>query len=188
MNVTIFLLFTICIVFVLVWVYKKTSTPVENIYLLQDFPILVYYDYDKDRSTNLGNEYLVVLAAINDINHKTNFNFFHLLKPGLVPDDIHTVLHISDRAGKHECLLPFDGRFGVLAHSYYPPIKKICIDSSEEWTSIKLANTLVHEMCHSLGLKHRNNVRSIMNPVYSEKINGIQPEDVKFLRKMYPFI
>lgn len=160
----------------------------DTVYTDKDFPIQVYYDYDPNRRSNLGNEYRCVQAAINDINSKAKYKFFILMPPGWRPDDITKVLHIRDATGKHECYAKFDGPYGVLAHAFYPPIKKICLDASETWTPTKLGNTLVHEMCHSLGLRHNPQPNSIMNATYSEKNNGLQSGDIEQLCLLYPFI
>lgn len=159
-------------------------------YSQHEFPIVIYYEYNPNRSTNLGNEYNIIQAAINNINETTQFTFFTMLMPGLKPTNINSVLHLKDSTGKHECIEPFDGPYGILAHSYYPPHKKICIDASEEWSSEKLCNTLIHELCHSLGLGHDNSskYRTIMNAHYSNDVWGLQPADVKKLQKIYPFI
>lgn len=159
-------------------------------YTEEEFPIVVFYDYSPDRQTNLGDEFNIIQSAINHINKTTNFTFFTMLTPGIIPKKIETVLHLKDSTYTHECVSKFDGPYGVLAHAYFPPIKKICIDASEEWSEEKLHNTLIHEFGHSLGLVHDNSKKypSIMNSRYSSDVVGLQPTDVKKLRNLYPFI
>lgn len=191
---TLLLVLAACLfVFILMHKFYQRKTKINahrHVYSRHEFPIAIYYDYSPYRNSNLGNEYNIIQAAINHINETTKFTFFTMLMPGIKPHNLNSVLHLKDSTGRHECVEPFDGPHGILAHSYYPPQKKICIDASEQWSAEKLCNTLIHELCHSLGLEHDNSpkYRSIMNAHYSNDILGLQPADVKRLQHIYPFI
>lgn len=161
-------------------------------YQKEDLPLVVYYAYCPIRHSNLYNEYKIIKKAIDHINTSTGIKFFSLMKPGTVPNNIHDVLLIRDVSGKHEgCTDKFDGPFGTLAHAYFPPVKKICLDNEEPWTNKQLHYTLVHELLHSLGMTHihvPHGQKAIMHRFYDSSINGMQPLDIYHLKKLYPFL
>lgn len=164
----------------------------QRLYTKNDLPLLVYYEYCEERHSNLGNEYAIIEKAIRHINDSTGFTFFKMTIPGLRPENMDDVLIIRDVRGKHDgCKEIFDGPFGVLAHSYYPPTKKICIDNEEPWTNRQLRYALIHELLHSLGMRHidaPDGQKAIMQQYYDKSINSMQPLDIYHLRRLYPFI
>ncbi|EGT47795.1 hypothetical protein CAEBREN_24575 [Caenorhabditis brenneri] len=70
----------------------------------------------------------------------------------------------------------FDGKGGVVAHSMYPPFGVLHLDGDEEWHTrnngekdsklIDLRLVLVHEIGHTLGLRHSRRKMSVMKKHY----------------------
>lgn len=121
--------------------------------------------------------------AIEDYNKKLNFNLFvYDNSTKINPDKI----YIGVEYTKHGCVSHFDGRMGTLAHAFTPG-KRICLDYAEEWEKSPqmLFITLLHEMGHSIGLRHINSHPSIMSSFY-ENIpkNGLTEEDVRDINIM----
>ena len=83
---------------------------------------------------------------------------------------------------------PFDGLNNVLAHAYYPVDGgDIHFDDDENWTTDELLPTAVHEIGHSLGLKHSNVQGSIMAPLKTSIHNSgrLSDDDVNGIRSIY---
>ena len=90
------------------------------------------------------------------------------------------------------CRDPFDRQWGTLAHAYYPRDGRLHFDESEHWTvntnrGCNLLWVAVHEIGHSLGLKHSNVRGTIMWPTYS----GYNPnmrlhsDDIRGIQSLY---
>ena len=86
----------------------------------------------------------------------------------------------------------FDGVSGVLAHAFIPANNSMArigghdgdvhYDSAENWTTvpgtifdndIDFLEVTVHEVGHSLGLRHEETASAIMNPMYARRYSGI---------------
>lgn len=100
----------------------------------------------------------------------------------------------------HSCYEEFDGKGGVVAHSMYPPFGVLHLDGDEEWHTrnnreekdsrfIDLRLVLVHEIGHTLGLRHSRRKMSVMKKHYekSSKSNFItlSKYDIRAIRELY---
>ena len=104
--------------------------------------------------------------------------------------------------GGHLCdirigAITFDGLFGVLAHAYQPGTQSIFgtggtingdmhIDSSKDWVStFDLATVVLHELGHSLGLGHSDDINAIMYPLYSGTNLTLGADDIAGIQSIY---
>lgn len=162
---------------------KKTFKYVEK-----DFPIEMALVQNKSQYINIGIR--SILAAASEINKCTNFNFFNV-KIKLINEKnygIHkSILYIMFASYKHRDHSSFDGPGKTLAHASLPPFRTLCIDQSEKWNSKKLYITMLHELCHILGMQHETKQRSIMNPVFKNHKSLYECDKNKLLG-LYPFI
>lgn len=96
------------------------------------------------------------------------------------------------RIGAHD----FDGAYGTLAHAYYPPPNGITIagdvhfDSDETWSctpagGIDIGIVALHEIGHSIGLRHSYSGLAVMNPSYNASLTGLQDDDVEGAVSIY---
>jgi hypothetical protein len=89
---------------------------------------------------------------------------------------------------------PFDGRGGVLAHTFYPaplnaePIAgDIHLDADEDWhagTNTDLFSVVLHEAGHALGLGHSDQPGSVMYPYYRMS-TGLTADDIAGIQDLY---
>ncbi|MFT5856283.1 MAG: hypothetical protein ACI8XO_003536, partial [Verrucomicrobiales bacterium] len=86
-----------------------------------------------------------------------------------------------------------DGDFGVLAFAYSPNYGDVVIDSTDGFfnstssNSIRLVNTLTHELGHAVGLGHvcPVNQTKLMEPFLSTAFRGCQFDDTYSLQRQY---
>ena len=86
-----------------------------------------------------------------------------------------------------------DGDFGVLAFAYSPNYGDVVIDSTDGFfnntssNSIRLVNTLTHELGHALGLGHVCPIdqTKLMEPFLTTAFRGCQFDDTYSLQRQY---
>ncbi len=87
----------------------------------------------------------------------------------------------------------FDGRGGILAHTFYPPPNAETVagdlhfDMEEQWrigNDVDVFSVALHELGHSLGLGHSDNPDAVMYPYYRRSTMLHQP-DVVEIRRLY---
>lgn len=89
---------------------------------------------------------------------------------------------------------PFDGRGGILAHTFYPagvnpePVAgDVHLDEEETWSmggSPDLYSVLLHEVGHALGLGHSDRREAVMYPYYKHS-TVLHAADIATLRMLY---
>lgn len=102
-------------------------------------------------------------------------------------------IEVLAAAGEHGDGFPFDGRGGVLAHTFYPPPNPetiagdLHLDLDEPWkvgADIDLFSVVLHELGHALGLGHSDDPSSVMYPYY-RRVSGLSPADMAEIRRLY---
>ena len=102
-------------------------------------------------------------------------------------------IEIKWAVGNHGDYDPFDGPGGTLAHGFYPQYGgDIHFDDSEDFTlnsyrGTDLFQTMVHEIGHSLGLKHSRVRKSIMAPFARAYIENLKldQDDIAAVQALY---
>ncbi|CAD5214880.1 unnamed protein product [Bursaphelenchus okinawaensis] len=110
--------------------------------------------------------------------------FYELSDQQLQPD-----IDITFAMKEHNCTEAFDGAGGIVAHSSYPPHGLIHFDAEEVWAlddkGLNLSYVALHELGHVLGLKHSDESKSIMNPVYKNGADKLSGQDIRRLRRLF---
>jgi hypothetical protein len=98
-------------------------------------------------------------------------------------------------SGAHGDRYVFDGPRKTLAHTFYPadvnpePIAgDLHFDEDENWQSgvdPDFYSVVLHELGHALGIGHSDQPNAVMYPYY-RKFEGLQADDVKAVRNLYP--
>ncbi|MEL6856697.1 MAG: matrixin family metalloprotease, partial [Cyanobacteria bacterium J06607_13] len=83
-----------------------------------------------------------------------------------------------------------DGPKGKLAEAYFPSVGDIVFDTDEFWTESKFLETAVHEIGHSLGLAHEDDVDAIMNAFFKNRFENVSKpfllaDDIQGVRDLY---
>lgn len=96
--------------------------------------------------------------------------------------------------GAHGDPYPFDGRGGILAHTFYPappnsePLAgDLHLDADEDWanpTSVDLYSVILHELGHALGLGHSGDPNSVMYAFY-RPATQLTKDDILSLQQLY---
>lgn len=97
----------------------------------------------------------------------------------------------------------FDDKNIILGHAFAPPaaqmngmraVAEIHLNYDVPWNlDIKqdygdensFYNIILHEIGHSLGLSHSDNVNSVMYPFYSDENNDLAPDDIQGIQSLY---
>ncbi|AOW41373.1 metalloproteinase [Trichoplusia ni granulovirus LBIV-12] len=91
---------------------------------------------------------------------------------------------------------PFDGKGGVLAHTFIPPTGRIHFDVDEDWRlldnehkisedGISLYLVAAHEIGHALGLHHTSVRSAIMYWYYNNERSGLDKDDANGISQLY---
>ncbi|KAL9982919.1 hypothetical protein ACROYT_G005033 [Oculina patagonica] len=92
--------------------------------------------------------------------------------------------------GNHGDVKAFDGPGNAVAHAFYPDNGgDIHFDDDENWTIDFLLPTAVHEIGHSLGLRHSNVPGSVMTS-FTTNLNSkvvLSDDDVNGIRSIYGY-
>jgi len=83
-----------------------------------------------------------------------------------------------------------DGKQGTLAEAYFPLFGDITFDGDEEWTEGVFLETALHELGHSLGLAHEDDVDAILNSELAYRfVDDLDPflfsDDIKGIQRLY---
>ncbi|ABY47729.1 matrix metalloprotease [Helicoverpa armigera granulovirus] len=105
-------------------------------------------------------------------------------------------IKISFARSDHNDLHPFDGKGGVLAHTFFPPTGIIHFDAEEDWQlldddhkipedGISLYLVAAHEIGHALGLHHTSVRDAIMYWYYNNEKTGLHQDDANGMSQLY---
>lgn len=83
-----------------------------------------------------------------------------------------------------------DGPGKTLAEAYFPTVGDITFDQSENWQAPRFLETAVHEIGHSLGLDHENEIPSVLNSVLGNLYTAVESpfildDDIAGIQSLY---
>ncbi|KAK6164106.1 hypothetical protein DH2020_000970 [Rehmannia glutinosa] len=88
---------------------------------------------------------------------------------------------------------PFDGPYGILAHSFFPSDGRLHFDGDENWTTydekgnFDLQTVALHELGHILGLAHSQDPKALMFAYIGRgETKDITPDDIQGIKSLYP--
>ncbi|KAK9704421.1 Matrixin [Popillia japonica] len=95
--------------------------------------------------------------------------------------------------GRHSDEAPFDGPGEVYAHAFFPIFGgDIHFDESERWTSnekggVNFKQVVIHEVGHSIGLRHSRHANAVMYPMYKNTQDRpeLTEDDLRGIRWLY---
>lgn len=178
-SIFIITIFALCLI--LQATEKKDLPPyVFNAARRSDLPKKILVNKNADTAHLYDNIQRQLIFAVSNYNTRMKAKIF-VYEPAL-DSNLDTITVGVERAN-HGCLSSFDGRLGIMAHANTPGTR-ICMDKDEEWTSDSILRTLMHEMGHTLGLRHVPNQHSIMTPYYSNVPRNLTDYDVQLINTM----
>lgn len=83
-----------------------------------------------------------------------------------------------------------DGPKNILAQAYFPTWGDIIFDGDEKWTESVFLETALHELGHSLGLAHEDDVDAILNSKLANRFEEdltpfLLPDDIAGIQRLY---
>jgi hypothetical protein len=102
------------------------------------------------------------------------------------PDEDEADIMVSWEVGDHGDGFPFDGEGSILAHAFYPEDGRIHFDDSEDWNIDLLLATALHEIGHTLGLKHSGSDDAVMYAYVDEDRHSLHEFDIRGIKSLYP--
>ncbi|XVF60404.1 hypothetical protein PTKIN_Ptkin08bG0043100 [Pterospermum kingtungense] len=115
-------------------------------------------------------------------------------KFSMIEDYTYADLKISFERGDHRDGVPFDGPYGVIAHSFAPTDGRFHFDADERWAAgvgpgyFDLETTALHEIGHLLGLGHSSLENAIMYPMVPVgESKGLSWDDIQGIRVLYNY-
>ncbi len=133
----------------------------------------------------------VIHDAFDAWSSVSNINFLQVEDDGA--DVGASTLSGDIRIGGHS----FGVLRGILGHAYYPPENGLSIagdlhfNSDLDWAltdemeGVDLFSIALHEIGHSIGLGHSDDINSIMYPVVMAELDGLQQDDIAGIQYLY---
>lgn len=188
----IFLIVCLCLVILYLLKRNKTKDVIFNYetitYARQDFPINVFFQDLRPvhKQTGLARLRAATEDAIRKYNETFQFEFFKLES---CTTEYPNTMSIRAVCGDHGCVIPFDGHGGVLAHSYYPPVRMMCVDC-DDMDDPNLPYIILHEFGHTLGFDHVDEkvAKSIMNPYSRSDLKTFTAYDRRRMYAKFKFL
>ena len=158
---------------------------------------LTYYFENGTNDISGDNERLAIKEAFSVWSNASNLTFTEVFSAN------NADIVIKWATGNHGdgSSNSFDGTNGVLAHAFFPPPNSgdlagdVHFDDAESWTDqfqytssqpIDLITVAIHEIGHSLGLKHSQDSNAIMYAYYYGSRRQLHDDDILAIRSLYP--